>query len=254
MNPLTWPSHIRIVRHGQSAGNVAREAAEAAGLFSIGVDLRDVDIPLSDLGERQARALGRWLFDHSSDEAPPDVVLASPYARAEHTARLIMDELHLEASKTRLILDERLREREFGAIEGLTRAGITDRFPLEAESYRKNGKFYYRPPGGESWCDVILRLRSFLDTLARDYKQRRVLIVCHTVVVLCLRYLFEQLSESEILTIDRENLVANCSLTTYRFDTNSDLSNHLSRDLFNFVVPLEEAGEQITRAPDVPKN
>ena len=35
-----------------------------------------------------------------------------------------------------------------------------------AEFARLLGKFYFRPPAGESWCDVILRLRSVLETLA----------------------------------------------------------------------------------------
>jgi hypothetical protein len=45
-----WPSRLWLVRHGQSAGNVAREAAVAAGEHLIGLEVRDVDVPLSDLG------------------------------------------------------------------------------------------------------------------------------------------------------------------------------------------------------------
>ena len=131
-----------------------------------------------------------------------------------------------------------LREREFGIVDRLTKRGITERFPYQAKLHSRLGKFYFRPPGAESWCDVILRLRSVLDTLARDYRGERVLIVCHTVVVLCFRSLFETMSEAEILAFDRENEVANCSLTTFRFDkkmvrwknfrawSNSILSHH----------------------------
>src|SRR4051812_23757112 len=50
-----WPQTVWLVRHGQSAGNVARDAAEAAGLPLIGITTRDVDTPLSDLGREQAR-------------------------------------------------------------------------------------------------------------------------------------------------------------------------------------------------------
>jgi broad specificity phosphatase PhoE len=39
------------------------------------------------------------------------------------------------------------------------------------------GKFYYRPPGGESWCDVILRLRGALDTMSLHHAGRRVLLL-----------------------------------------------------------------------------
>ena len=52
-----WPQQLWLVRHGQSAGNVAREAAEAASQFLIDIAHRDVDVPLSELGERQALSL-----------------------------------------------------------------------------------------------------------------------------------------------------------------------------------------------------
>ncbi len=55
-----WPSRLWIVRHGESAGNVARDAAMRAGAARIDTDARDVDVPLSALGEHQADAVGRW--------------------------------------------------------------------------------------------------------------------------------------------------------------------------------------------------
>jgi broad specificity phosphatase PhoE len=55
-----WPQEIWVVRHGQSAGNVARDLAEAAAGHRIDIAERDVDVPLSDLGERQSDALGAW--------------------------------------------------------------------------------------------------------------------------------------------------------------------------------------------------
>ncbi|WP_355645594.1 histidine phosphatase family protein [Janthinobacterium lividum] len=48
------------MRHGQSAGNVARDAAEAEKQLLIAIAERDVDVPLSELGTRQAQALGDW--------------------------------------------------------------------------------------------------------------------------------------------------------------------------------------------------
>ncbi|HWW69770.1 MAG TPA: histidine phosphatase family protein, partial [Duganella sp.] len=46
-----WPDQIWLVRHGQSAGNVARDAAEAASHFLIDIAERDVDVALSELGQ-----------------------------------------------------------------------------------------------------------------------------------------------------------------------------------------------------------
>jgi broad specificity phosphatase PhoE len=48
-----WPQQLWLVRHGQSAGNVAREVAEASQQFLIDIADRDVDVPLSDLGKRR---------------------------------------------------------------------------------------------------------------------------------------------------------------------------------------------------------
>jgi broad specificity phosphatase PhoE len=61
------------------------------------------------------------------------------------------------------------------------------------------------PPGGESWCDVLLRLRGLIDTIVREHRREKVLIVSHQVIVDCFfRYLFERLDEDEILEIDRD--------------------------------------------------
>jgi 2,3-bisphosphoglycerate-dependent phosphoglycerate mutase len=83
-----WPDRLWVVRHGESAGNVAREAAHAAGLARLDIAQRDVDVPLSDLGERQSVALGRWFADQPVT-GRPDVVMSSPYVRARRTGELV---------------------------------------------------------------------------------------------------------------------------------------------------------------------
>ena len=66
------------MRHGESSSNVARALAEAGGLAMIDIAHRDMDVPLSALGEHQAHALGRW-FGKQPDTRRPSVVLSSPY-------------------------------------------------------------------------------------------------------------------------------------------------------------------------------
>lgn len=244
-----WPSRIWVVRHGESAGNVARHAAEAAGVPMVALEARDCDVPLSELGERQADALGRW-FGAMPPEEQPTVVLTSPYQRASRTAERIA--AHLAPDPPPLIPDERLREREFGVLDRLTKRGVEERHPEQAELRRRYGKFYHRPPGGESWCDIILRLRSVTDSMAIELAEERVLVVCHSVVVLCFRCLFERMTEHEILAIDREQEVANCSVTSYDYAPGrKGIPFVLER--FNFVAPLTEAGEQVTSLPDGPR-
>lgn len=246
-----WPDVLWIVRHGESAGNVARDAAEAGGLPLIDIATRDVDVPLSPLGERQATALGRWVGRLPPEERP-SVVLTSPYVRARETARLALEAAGIDRDEITFTGDERLREKEFGVLDRLTRFGIQEKFPELAEARTALGKFYFRPPGGESWCDVILRLRSVIDAVTRDYRRERVLIVSHQVVVNCFRYLLERMTEEQILALDRAEEVANCSVTSYEFNPQSGRRGKLHLQLYNFVAPLEDAGAAVTTKPDAP--
>ena len=246
---VAWPTTLWLVRHGESAGNVALAAAERAQLPTIDVDARDVDVPLSAVGEEQAAALGHW-FARMPATARPTAILASPYRRACATAEIIARTIGLGLDGAGFAVDERLREKEQGLFNRLTKLGITQRFPEEVERRRAVGKFYYRPPGGESWCDVLLRLRSVLDTLARDYLGERVLLVSHQVIVTCTRYLLEQMNEHEALTEDRVNPVPNCSVTAYDFPTLRTRNQPLRPTLLHFVAPLEDEGAPVTTEPD----
>jgi broad specificity phosphatase PhoE len=246
---VDWPSILWVARHGQSAGNVARDAAEAAGHALIDIEYRDIDTPLSALGIEQSRALGRWFARRPPDERP-QVVLCSPYVRARETARLVWEEAGWKiGEELRLRVDERLREKEFGILDRLTKFGIQSKYP-ELHAQRSHvGKFYFRPPGGESWCDVILRLRSLTEMITREHAGERVLVVAHQVIVNCMRYLLENLDEASILAIDAEADVPNCGVTSYRKDP---ASGDLRADLVNFLAPLEEAGAPVTVEPDAP--
>ncbi|MGB9989000.1 histidine phosphatase family protein [Pseudoduganella rhizocola] len=245
-----WPQQIWVVRHGQSAGNVAREAAEAASEFLIDIAERDMDVPLSELGVQQAQALAQW-FAAMPEAQRPNVVLYSPYVRARGTAQAIIEALGRD-SLLGSVADERLREKEFGIVDRLTPLGIADRYPELHAQRRHVGKFYFRPPGGESWCDVILRLRSVLDTITREYRGERVLIVGHQVIVNCMRYLLERMDEAEILGIDRQADVPNCGVTSYAFDPQAGKRGKLVLQLENFVAPLTESGTPVTARPDIP--
>jgi probable phosphoglycerate mutase len=244
-----WPQRLWLVRHGQSQGNVARDAADEAGAHEIDIDLRDVDVPLSALGREQASAAGRYFAELPAEERP-EVILASPYVRAKQTAAIICEAGALAGGAAKTTIDERLREREFGIFDRLTTAGIRARFPEEAAHRRRLGKFYHRPPGGESWADVILRLRSMLNTINLHYCDRRVLVVCHQVVVLCFRYILEALDEAQILSIDKQAEVLNCGICAYDFEEGPKGLCVPSLSLWNHGAPLETEGAPKTSAPD----
>ncbi|HEX8080252.1 MAG TPA: histidine phosphatase family protein [Jatrophihabitans sp.] len=201
-------TELILVRHGESVGNVAREEAESTGALSISMPVRDADVPLSELGVLQARAVGRWLAEDPGRR--PDAVWTSPYLRARHTARTALAEL---ADPPALRQDERIRDRELGVLDLLTKRGVGDRFPAEAQRRSWLGKFYYRPPGGESWADLVLRIRSFLADLERGPGQGRHLIVSHDAVILLFRYVCEQLDEDRVFEIARSGSVTNASVS-----------------------------------------
>lgn len=244
-----WPARLWLVRHGQSQGNVAREEADAAGHHEIAIDVRDVDVPLSELGFLQAKAAGDWFAQMPRDERP-EVILSSPYLRARQTAEIICKAGALAGGPERPIIDERLREREFGVFDRLTTIGIREKYPEEAAHRRMLGKFYHRPPGGESWADVILRLRSMMNSIDLHYRDRRVLVVCHQVVVLCMRYILEELDEESILRIDKEADVLNCGICAFDFDPDEDGLCTPRLSLWNHGAPLEAEGAPKTSEPD----
>jgi probable phosphoglycerate mutase len=255
-----WPDRLWVVRHGESLGNIARQRAKTAGLPTLDLALRDPDVPLSDLGSEQSRALGRW-FGALPPTEQPEVVLVSPYIRARATAETIARAAGLPLEPGGFAHDERLREKELGILDLLTEEGIAAHHPEQARFRRVLGKFYHRPPGGESWCDVILRLRSFLDTVSLHYAGCRLLVVSHQVVILCLRYLLEGLTEEQLLAIDRDGAVANCAVTEYVFDpgirTTGLRTNGLGRlggmalRRYNFTAPMEDSGTRVTAEPPV---
>lgn len=230
-----------LLRHGQSIGNVANDAAREGQLERLELADRDMDVALSDLGRRQATVFGAWLADQPEVQRP-QVVVSSPYLRAMDTARLVAAAGGISAD---IIPDERLREREFGILDLLTHRGVVAKYPDEAVRRDHVGKFYYRPPGGESWVDVALRLRSLRDSLAREHTGKRVLVVAHEVPIIIMRYLIQRLDEDAALELSRSRRLANCSLTT--FERRGD-ELHLDRDAW--VTPLETADAPITDESD----
>jgi len=238
-----WPERIWVVRHGQSAGNVARDHAEANNITLIELEHRDADVPLSQLGKRQSQALSAWVAG-LAEHQQPQVVLASPYVRARQTAQAVADVL---GGDRYLVIDERLREKEFGILDRYTSSGIVATFPELAAQRRLVGKFYFRPPGGESWCDVILRLRGVVGDLQRNHAGTRVMIIAHQVIVNCMRYLLEGMDEQTILDIDRQGDVPNCGITEYH----ASQSGQLALVHANFIAP-ELAQTPTTVLPDQP--
>lgn len=207
------PKLLWLVRHGESTANVARHRAEAENLPTIDFPEAEREVPLSDWGEKQAAHTGNWFLRQPEK---PTVVFSSPYLRTRETARIILETARFDNLDVRF--DERLRERELGIFDRLTRSGAMRKYPEECAERERVGKFYYRPTNGESWADVATRVNEFWREMQSKCAGENVLIVTHEAVIRLFRYVLENLTEDEILTIDRSCEIGNCAVTKYRFE------------------------------------
>ncbi|RSM72124.1 histidine phosphatase family protein [Actinoplanes sp. ATCC 53533] len=224
-------AELVLIRHGQSTANVAFPLADAQDLLESGLTGRDTDVELTELGVEQAAAVGRWLAALPGGELP-EVVVTSPYLRARETWRIAAatSGLSLPAPGT----DDRLVDRLVGELEMLTHAAIRQRFPAEPARFEQAGEYAYRPPGGETFGDIAVRLTSFLDDLNREHADERVLVVAHDSVVLMMRYVIEGLDWTGLAAIvAAAGPVRNASITSF-----TGSSGGLVLDRYNTVGHL----------------
>jgi 2,3-bisphosphoglycerate-dependent phosphoglycerate mutase len=209
------PAQLTAVRHGQSTANAAFAEAALTGALSVPITERDADLPLTHLGAAQAAAVGRRLA-----EDPPEIVYCSPYLRTRQTLAAILGALTdagVPAPQVRF--DERLRDRETGAWEMLTTAALRRRYPEEMARRDHVGPFYFRPPGGENFPDVALRVRSVLLDALPAAEGRHLLIVAHDAIVLMLRLVLDGLDEPTLTRIvDAGGAIGNCTVTRWIAD------------------------------------
>ena len=147
--------------------------------------------------------------------------MVSPYLRTRRTAEIALRSV---GGNIPVRYDERIRDRELGVLDRLTMVGVEARYPAEAAARRKLGKFYHRPAGGESWADVLLRVRSAIADLRADHADQRLLVVTHDAVVLLFRYVIEGLDEDAVLDISRRISPVNCGVTSYELDPQRGLA------------------------------
>ena len=143
-------------------------------------------------------------------------------------------------------VDERLRDRELGILDLLTTSGVAALQPAEAQRRQWLGKFYYRPPGGESWADLALRVRSFLVDMERPEVPARVLLVCHDAMILIFRYVCEGMREADLLAVAAAGSVSNASVTRLLRPEGQLL---WTADAFNADQHLAAQGVPVTQHP-----
>lgn len=234
-----WPQLLRIARHGYTFANERKDKAKQAGQEPQWTEPeRDQDTRLVPLGHEQAYSLGVAIAKTQIEggDPLPDVIITSPYYRAKQTTVNVVLGIQslIPSYQPKIVVEERIREIEFGIMDGIDRKKFRELFPSEADRRERDGKYWYRPPGGESRPDVRVRVHQVLDTLNRDYVGMNVLIICHSVVVLAFRSLIERWEEEEYLKVDKEDDCKNCGLTIYDRVENRKL---ILRE-YNTVAPL----------------
>jgi probable phosphoglycerate mutase len=159
-------TEILLIRHGETTWNASRRLQG------------HIDIPLSPVGERQAAALGRGLIDDALD-----AVFSSDLQRARQTAEAIAGSRGIPVQ-----IDSALRERCYGAFEGMLRAEVATRYPAAYVAWQTRD-IDARFPAGERIAET---LREFSQrsvnaivraVSAKNY--RKVAIVTHGGVLEC---------------------------------------------------------------------
>jgi broad specificity phosphatase PhoE len=238
-------TELWLIRHGESIANRAASAAEAEGAEVIHIEMRDADVPLSEDGEKQAAALGSVFADHDERLRLGSTRLwVSTYLRARQTLATALEAAQLPLAPRQ---DERLRDRELGILDLLTRHGVQKRHPEEEERRDWLGKFSYRPPGGESWADLALRLRSVLRDVEEDARDTGSdslgVIVAHDSIVMLLLYVCLGWDEAELLEFASTHSVKNASVT--RISRNAP-GEPWTLDAFSDTTHIERAGAPVT--------
>ena len=180
-------TELLLTRHGETDWNAARRWQGHS------------DTPLNDEGRRQARARADTLDD-------VDVVYSSDLARARETAEIVAERLALP-----IRLDGRLRERGFGAWEGLTVDEIELRFPDAHGRWRAGEGF--GADDAEPFDGFAARVHAFLEDVLRAHPDETVLVVAHGGTIRVIHALASGLDYVR----DHRSIpaVANCTLARY---------------------------------------
>jgi probable phosphoglycerate mutase len=152
------PTRILAIRHGETAWNVDTRLQG------------HLDIPLNEVGLRQAQHLAQALLQRETIDA----IYASDLSRAHTTAQAIAKALGLTVK-----MHPGLRERHFGAFQGRTYAEIETELPEHAWHWRKRTPDWTPPEGGESLITLRERIVATVDELAAQHPGQQVVMVAH---------------------------------------------------------------------------
>lgn len=181
MVEFRWPDFF-FARHGETDWNRERRYQGSR------------DIPLNQTGRLQATANGVLLRELLESEAIDPSALdwfASPLSRASETMALMREAFPMTLRP--VVLDPRLTEISFGALEGLLHEEINAAEVL-APGHRDASYWAFRPENGENYADVAARLEDFAHSLTPN-----AVVVAHGGVLRVIRHLVEGAPHETVL-------------------------------------------------------
>lgn len=156
---LGAPATFVLLRHGETPLTPQKRFSGSGG----------TDPSLSGTGREQAERAAKALAERGTVQA----VVASPLARTRETAAIVAGRLGLD-----VVIEEGLRETDFGAWEGLTFAEARERHPADLDAWLASPDVA-PTGGGESFTEVAARVEETRERLVRTYAGRTVLLVTH---------------------------------------------------------------------------
>jgi len=217
------PKRLVLVRHGESEANVYLNQVLKGEIFSFPPELAklsDWDIKLTEKGKKQSQKTGDYLY---KTFGLFDACFVSPQQRAKETFKEILSRYGNKKNilEKNTYYDSRLREKDHGAVSYLSEEEMKRFFPHEYERRQREGKLLFRPLGGESWYDVKdLRVGSFLNSIYRDYSNKSILVISHSITINCFRMKLEKLDESNMLQIIQKEPLDNCGIVVFESEKN----------------------------------
>lgn len=185
---------ICLVRHGETAWNVERRLQG------------HLDVPLNDTGQAQAQATAANLATvHFA------AVYSSDLQRARQTAAAIA---RSRAGEMEVEVQPRLRERHYGAFQGLTYAEAEAQFPEDYRRFKEREPHTGFPGGGESLAEFAARVAEALTELANNHAGEQVLVVTHGGVL----DIVHRLASGKPLDAPRDFTIPNAALNWIEYD------------------------------------
>ena len=252
------PEALTLIRHDTSAYNVLGPVKEQSSLYlrfkkayeqdpysdraihlaqevkeEFSLKVADHNTPLAEDSDKQAETMAKMLREKI---CIPAIIYVSPFVRTQETLLRMMKGWP-ELESVRVIEEERITEQDQGLAALYNDWRVFNVLnPEQIELYNLQGRYRYRYPQGENIPDVRARLRSWVNTLTRDYGEQNVLAVTHHLTILSLKANLERLGEAEFLRLDKEEKPINVGVTIYEKGMGKRGEEHLRLKIYNAKI------------------